>query len=141
MADRNEAAKQFGTLLAGLLGRAGLSQNAFAERVGRASSYITYCVSGEKAPTEQDLEVWATVFGLSGAGKTEFFKLGTRAKAYMNVAAIPYLRLIERELVGLSESYAELQKAHLAQEEEQRLRAAQEGRASSEKRGTRPPKR
>jgi transcriptional regulator with XRE-family HTH domain len=66
----------FGHLLAQHLATAGLSQRAFALRLGLTQAYISKVVHGRRAIPYAGIERWADLLGLAGAARDEFLLAG-----------------------------------------------------------------
>lgn len=72
---------EFGPVLAAHLERAGLSQRAFARRVGYSHVLVSYVITGRRTPPLEAIESWADELGVTGAERTRFIQLAWLAHA------------------------------------------------------------
>lgn len=62
----------FGLLLARALEKAGISQRAFAKRVGLTQPYVSLLIAGKRAVPHKGVEDWPAILGLGKDEADEF---------------------------------------------------------------------
>lgn len=70
----------FAEHLQNLLGKRGLTQLAFAQRIGRSTGFISDVLNRKNGPSD-DLESWADALELQGSAREEFLLAGSLARS------------------------------------------------------------
>jgi transcriptional regulator with XRE-family HTH domain len=102
----------YGTTLAELLDRRGLTIRGFAKSAGVSHTLIRKIISGEKTPHPDDLIKWAEYFQLSGDDRQHFIDLGRSARAKGKKDSANYIAEVETSVKRL-ESALSVALAHL----------------------------
>lgn len=100
--------KTFARLLTEHLERLGISNNAFAKRVGCGQPTISLCKRGQRPPVENKEEAWADGLELKGEERAEFIAVYRKEKAEAQSLARPGIEDQDKRIARLEAKKKEL---------------------------------